>query len=138
MPVIVFTTAYEEYTIRAFEVHAIDYRLKTFDRPRFERSPENARALLAENSAREIESDQIAELIKVIRGRPKYVERLLVIRNGRIVFLEMSQIDWIRADDKYIHPIGTGKSHMIRQTPASIKSSARCRKIHPGQPPGDR
>lgn len=122
MPVIVFTTAYEEYAIQAFEVHAIDYLLKPFDRPRFERSLEHARRLLAENSSRENGSDQITELIKVIREKPKYIERLLVKRNGRIVFLNMNQIDWIRADDKYIHLTGSGKRHMIRQTLASIKA----------------
>ena len=122
MPVIIFTTAYEEYAIRAFEVHAIDYLLKPFDRPRFERSLEHARELLSESTSRDVESTQLTELIKVIKEKPKYIERLLVKRNGRIVFLHMNQIDWIKADDKYLHLIGDNKRHMIRQTLASIKS----------------
>lgn len=122
LPVIIFTTAFEEYAIRAFEVHAIDYLLKPFDRPRFERSLEHAREVLSESSSREIGSSQIAELIRVISEKPKYIERLLVKRNGRIVFLNINRIDWIRADDKYLHLIGDNKRHMIRQTLASMKS----------------
>jgi two-component system LytT family response regulator len=121
-PVIIFTTAFEEFAIRAFEVHAIDYLLKPFDRPRFERSLYHARGVLSENSAREIESSQITELIRVISEKPKFIERLLVKRRGRIVFLNMRQIDWIRADDKYLHLFGDGKRHMIRQTLASLRS----------------
>jgi|CXWL01.1.fsa_nt_gi two-component system LytT family response regulator len=122
LPVIIFTTAYEEYAIRAFEVHAVDYLLKPFDQQRFSRSLEHARHLLTESSSRIEESGQISELIRAIREKPKFLERLLVKRNGRIIFLKISQIDWIKADDKYIHLHGEGVRHMIRQTLASIKS----------------
>ncbi len=122
LPVIVFTTAYEEFAIRAFEVHAIDYLLKPFDKDRFARSLEYARNVLAETPVRQRDTEQLAELVKTIREKPQFLQRLLVKRNGRIFFVKMDDIDWVKADDKYIHLHGDKNRHMIRQTLASFKT----------------
>lgn len=120
LPVIVFTTAYEEFAVRAFEVHAVDYLLKPFDQQRFCQALEHARSLLSERRSRDQESAQIVELLRSIHDKPKYLERLLVKRNGRIVFVKIDKVDWIKADDKYIHLFGENIRHMIRQTLSSI------------------
>jgi two-component system LytT family response regulator len=122
LPVIVFTTAYEEYAIRAFEVHALDYLLKPFDQARFGQALERARGSLLERGSRSQELEQIAQLLETIQHPPKYLERLLVKQSGRIVFVKIAQVDWIKADDKYVHLHGQNSRHMIRQTLAAMKA----------------
>jgi two-component system LytT family response regulator len=122
LPAIIFTTAYEEYAIRAFEVHALDYLLKPFDQVRFAQALQRARETLAETVPKQDETDQIAALLQAIKEKPRYLERLLVKQNGRIVFVKLDQIDWIKADDKYVHLRGANHRHMIRQTLGAIKT----------------
>jgi two-component system LytT family response regulator len=122
LPVIVFTTAFEEYAIRAFEVHALDYLLKPFDQARFAQALEHARGLIGELGSRSLESEQISALLKVIAQKPRYLERILIKQNGRIIFLKVNAIDWIRADDKYVHLHGKDSRHMIRQTLGAMKA----------------
>lgn len=122
LPTLVFTTAYEEYAIRAFEVHALDYLLKPFDEQRFSKALDHARISFSEIGVKHQESEQIAELLKAISQKPQYLERLLIKKKGRIVFLKISDIDWINADDKYLHLHSENIRHMIRQTLSGIKT----------------
>ena len=128
LPTVVFTTAFEEFAIQAFEVHAIDYLLKPFDQPRFFQSLEHARRRLAEPRNRKPESEQITELLRAISNPPKYIDRLLVKKDGRIIFLKTENINWIKADDKYVHLHVESSRHMIRQTLTSLK-----RQLDPAQ-----
>lgn len=118
LPFIIFTTAYEEYAIKAFEYHALDYLLKPFDQKRFASALEHAkRSIRSGDSA----SSQIMELISSIK-KPKYLERLLIKHNGRIVFVNIKDVDWIKADDKYLQIRHGGTKHMIRQALHALKS----------------
>lgn len=122
IPAIIFTTAYEEYALRAFEFHALDYLLKPFDEFRFRRAVEHAIKRLNNGQAQGEEKLQITELLKSITEKPVYLERLLIKQNGRIVFLKISDIDWIKADDKYLN-LHFGKSScLVRQTLSALKS----------------
>jgi len=122
LPVIIFTTAYEEYAIRAFEVHALDYLLKPFDQPRFANALAHAREVLGEAGAKEQETSQIAELLESFRAKPRFLGRFLIRKGGRIVFLKTDEVEWIEADDKYLHLYHGRSRHTIRQTLASIRS----------------
>lgn len=122
LPLIIFTTAYEEYAIRAFEFHALDYLLKPFDPPRFKRALDYARDRLREPQQVENESAQIAELLKSLAEKPRHLERLLIKMNGRIVFLQTKEIDWIRSDDKYVHLNFGKQSHLVRQSLSALKA----------------
>lgn len=122
LPAIIFTTAYEEYAIRAFEFHALDYLLKPFDRKRFEKALEYAKSRLASAAEETTETLQINELLKAVDRRQPFLERFLIKLNGRIVFVKTDEIDWIKADDKYVL-IYTGKtSHLVRQTLSMMKT----------------
>lgn len=121
IPVTIFTTAYEEFALRAFEVHALDYLLKPFDEERFRQALKHAVGTMREPISKGQESDQIAELLKSLREKKAFLERFLVKKNGRIVFLKVSDISWIKADDKYIHLHAEKDRHMIRQTLSSIR-----------------
>ncbi len=122
LPFIIFTTAYEEYAIRAFEFHALDYLLKPFDQTRFAVALEHAKKTLRGDKAEWQQSLRIRELLEAIGAKTRFLERLLIKQNGRIVFLKMSEVDWIKADDKYIHLHSGNSRHLIRQTLHSLKS----------------
>lgn len=121
MPHIILTTAYEEYAIRAFEFHALDYLLKPFDQARSSSALDHAEITLQDSESDPHLSAQIDALMNAIEQIPRSPERLLAKRNGRIVFVKFKDVDWTKADGKYLH-LQCGKSnHMIRQTLQAIK-----------------
>lgn len=122
LPVVIFTTAYEEYAIRAFEFHALDYLLKPFNQARFYLALEHAKGLFVEESFKRQEDLQLMELLKAIGQKTKYLERILVKQDGRIIFLKVDNIDWISSDDKYIHLNCKKANFIIRQTLTGVKS----------------
>ena len=115
LPDIIFTTAYESYAIRAFELHALDYLLKPFDQERFRDAIKHAKERL--HSRQQAEGRlQIGALLERINSRNAYLDRLIIRADGRITFLNTREIDWVEADDKYVH-LHTGKgARMVRQT----------------------
>jgi two-component system LytT family response regulator len=132
LPEIIFTTAYEQYAVRAFELHALDYLLKPFDQARFEDAIKHAK----ERLRAERDEDgrlQIEALIESFKNRPQYVDRLVIKAGGRINFLSTNEINWIEADDKYVH-LHTSKTHpMLRQTLNAMEAQLdpkKFRRIH--------
>jgi two-component system, LytTR family, response regulator len=121
LPQIIFTTAYEQYAIRAFELHALDYLLKPFDQMRFEDTIKHAKEWLHH---RDLEDGrlQIGALLENVNRQAKYLERLVIKAEGRITFLKTQEIDWIAADDKYVH-LHVGKAvRMVRQTLTAMEA----------------
>lgn len=122
LPAIVFTTAYEEYAIRAFEFHALDYLLKPFDEARFAAALAHAKQMIRSRGALPEQSLRIADLLSAIGQKPPYLERLLVKQHGRIVFVKLADVAWIKADDKYIHLQCADRRYMVRQTLHAMRS----------------
>ena len=121
LPEIVFTTAYEHYAIRAFELHALDYLLKPFDQTRFRDAMKHAKERLNQRQ-HEDERLQIGALLESLKNQTQYLDRLIIKADGRITFLSTREIDWIEADDKYVH-LHTGKTaRMVRQTLTGMES----------------
>ena len=121
LPEIVFTTAYEQYAIRAFELHALDYLLKPFDRARFKDALRHAKERLP---YRQLDDGrvQIGALLENVKRRSQYLDRLIIKAGGRIRFVKTDEISWIEADDKYVH-LHTGKSaQMVRQTLGAMET----------------
>jgi two-component system LytT family response regulator len=125
LPEIVFTTAYEQYAVRAFELHALDYLLKPFDQVRFRDALKHTREHL--NRRRQEDGRlQINALLDSVKAQSKYFERFIVKANGRISFLNAREINWIEADDKYVHFHTAKGSRMVRQTLSAMESQ-----LHP-------
>ena len=96
LPVIIFVTAYDQYALRAFDFHALDYLLKPFDRERFQRALGRARTQLQGERSGDIDRRLLA-LLKEIKTEPKALERLVIKSAGRVFFLKVDEIDWIEA-----------------------------------------
>jgi len=120
MPAVVFVTAYDAYAIRAFDVHAVDYLLKPFDRERFLQALDHARSQLL-GVPRNLGAQLRALLHEHLGGR-KHLERLVVRSGGRIFFLDVATVDWIEAADNYAELHVGKQSHLVRHTLASLEA----------------
>ncbi len=120
MPVVIFTSAYDQYAIRAFEAHALDYLLKPFDQERLHQALERARLELLNSENREV-THRIMELLSHIKsgaaGAPQESQNRLVIKaKGRVIFLDMDDIDWVEAAANYVR-LNVGKeAYLLRET----------------------
>jgi len=121
LPSIVFVTAYDKYALRAFEVNAIDYLLKPFDKERFHKAFNRARAAALE-TGRDSISHRLQSLLSAISHPPHYLERLVVKTSGRIFFLPTSEIDWIESADNYVSVHVGRHSHLIRETLTALEA----------------
>jgi two-component system, LytTR family, response regulator len=104
-PTIIFVTAFDEYALRAFEAGALDYLLKPFDDARFARALRRAKERLA----------HYAPL------RPQPAQRLVVRSPGRLLFVDVADIDWIEAASYYACLHVGGSTHIIRRTLAELE-----------------
>jgi two-component system LytT family response regulator len=119
MPVVIFTSAYDQYAIRAFEAHALDYLLKPFDQSRLHQAVERARLELRKSRDREI-THRILDLLSQVKSEkqavPEFDTRLVIKTKGRIVFLNVDEIDWVEAAANYVR-LNVGKeSYLFRET----------------------
>jgi two-component system, LytTR family, response regulator len=121
IPQIIFVTAYEQYAIHAFEIHALDYLLKPFDRERFEKTLVRVRERF-DDQKKDENQQQISALIENVRQKPEFLDRLFIKADGRIIFLKTDEIDWIEAADKYVHLHTAKKSHLVRQTLSAMEA----------------
>ena len=121
LPHVIFVTAYDQYAVRAFEVHALDYLLKPFDQERFDVSWRRAKEQIIRE--RNGGTDQrILALLEELKAGNKYLERLVIKAAGRIYFLETSEIDWIEAEGNYVSVHSAKKTHLLRETISSLEA----------------
>lgn len=121
LPIVVFVTAYDQYALQAFEVHALDYLLKPFNRDRVRRAVDRARQQVTHRRMGSID-ERLASLIADLKQEKKYLERLVVRSVGRVFFLKADEIDWIEAAGNYVKLHSGRESHMIRETMNGIEA----------------
>ena len=121
VPVIIFVTAYDQYALKAFEVCALDYLLKPFDRDRFTRALTRARAELDRRKAGQV-NEQVLKLISELQKSKTYVEKLIVRAGGRVFFLRIDEIDWIEAAGNYVRLHAGKEEHLYRETMTNLES----------------
>jgi two-component system LytT family response regulator len=133
MPAVVFVTAYDEYALRAFEVHALDYLLKPFSAERFRSALSHARASLAQRRANVL-GRHLLDLLPGARP-PAVRERLLVKSSGRIHFVRTEEIEWCEAAGNYVRLHVGAEAHLMRETMGHLESNLdpqRFVRIHRG------
>jgi two-component system LytT family response regulator len=151
-PLVVFVTAYDEYALRAFDVHAVDYLLKPFERDRFRAAfsrlrerlaarrssgaapspdapvtPDGAgRALAALLEEVRAERRAIGELVERVQGAPgvtpQYADRVPVRTDGRITFVRLADVDWIEASGNYVRLHTARGEHVVRDSLAALET----------------
>jgi two-component system, LytTR family, response regulator len=120
MPFVVFVTAYDRYALRAFDVHALDYLLKPFDRERFKQALARARQQLDRNGNGEMER-RLAAIVSDLKPAKAKTDRFVVKSGGRIFFVRTGEIDWIEAAGNYVKLHVGNDSHLIRETMNAVE-----------------
>ncbi len=121
LPAVVFVTAYDEHAVRAFEVNALDYLLKPFDRERLGLALERAREALARRDGAGLD-EQLRSMLQELRGEQPYLDRFVVRSVGRIVFVRAADVDWIEAAGNYVRLRIGKESHLLRETMSSLET----------------
>ena len=121
MPAVIFITAYDQYAVRAFEVYALDYLLKPFDRERFERALDRAKAQVLGERNGDV-SLRILAALDEIKTRHVYLERLVIKTNGHVFFLKTDEIDWIEAEGNYVRLHTSKESYLLRDTISALEA----------------
>ncbi|HEX4275448.1 MAG TPA: LytTR family DNA-binding domain-containing protein [Bryobacteraceae bacterium] len=131
-PLIIFTSAFDEYALRAFEVHAFDYLMKPFDRRRFRESLNRAKSQLTRDRS-DSPGDRLLALFEHFANGRRAPDRIAIRNNGRVVFVKIDEVDWIEASDNYVC-LHCGKdTHVLRETMGQLESRldpARFLRVH--------
>jgi two-component system LytT family response regulator len=108
-PLLVFVTAFDEHAIRAFELSAVDYLLKPYDKDRLLTTLARIRTRTLDRVAR-------TNAVAAARAQAGPCERLLVPENGQLSLIDSVSIEWLEADDNYVHVHTAQRSYLLRRT----------------------
>jgi two-component system LytT family response regulator len=128
---VIFTTAYDSYALRAFDVHAVDYLLKPFSEERFAEALAHARSRL--QGGGEAKTPDIGALVADARPRQGPVERVLIRNGAQVHVIPVDRIDYVEAQDDYVCYVADGKSYLKDQTMGTAEGQldpARFVRIH--------
>ncbi len=132
LPVIIFVTAYDEYALKAFEFHALDYLLKPFDRDRFNRSFE----LAVKQVSAETQNDyqrKLSQLIENLKSPNEYLEWVSVKKDDAISLFKIDEIRWIEAQGNYVLLNFSDTKHLLREKMDALEAkldTAKFIRIH--------
>jgi two-component system, LytTR family, response regulator len=125
-PAVIFVTAYDQYAMRAFDAHAVDYLLKPFSAERFERALARAKSRLGEGRLP-------AGLAQEARSPAERLQRIVVKDGARVHIIPLDKLDYVEAQDDYVALHSAGKSYLKQQPIASLEAaldSSRFVRIH--------
>lgn len=114
---IVFVTAYDEYALRAFDIHAVDYLLKPFSADRFETALQRVKQRLGGKLP------PPADLSSSARPPAQYAERIVVRDGTRVHIIPVAKLDYAEAQDDYVGLCSEGKTHLKQQTISSLETA---------------
>ena len=119
MPIVIFVTAYDRYTLRAFEVHALDYLLKPFEEGRLTAALERAKREL--EFRRTYQRSKLTGLLESVADR-RGLRRFPIKSGGRTVFLQLDEIDYLEAAGNYVRLHIGPNEYLTRDTMSSFES----------------
>jgi two-component system, LytTR family, response regulator len=125
---VIFVTAYDQYALRAFEVHAVDYLLKPFSAERFQEAMQRARERMRAKAAVPLDA-----IVREARPRTGPAERILIRDGANVHVLPADAIDYVEAQDDYVAFKSAGKQYLKDQTLAAVEAMldpARFVRIH--------
>jgi two-component system response regulator LytT len=118
LPKIVFATAFDQYAVKAFEVNAVDYLLKPFDKKRVAQSVQRARAKLETASA---SSDKLETLVRMLESQKPQASKILLKAGGRLFLVNQKDICFASIEDGVITVVASG--------PSSMEGQSNCRTL---------
>ena len=121
-PLVIFTTAFDEYAIRAFEVEALDYLLKPFTVERFQCAVD--RAIRSRSTGAAV--DKMTRLLHDMRSSIPHIPRILVRNEGKMFFLNAADIEWVEAEEKYVLLHTRTQHHLIRKSISALEIELPC------------
>jgi len=115
LPVVIFVTAYDAHAVKAFEVHALDYLLKPFERDRFRVAMERAREQCAPRGGGAA-TRRLVELLESLAVKTGALDRVAVKANGVIKLVRLKDVDFIEATGRYVTLHAGKEHHLVRET----------------------
>jgi two-component system LytT family response regulator len=122
VPAVIFVTAYDQFALRAFEAHALDYLLKPFDDERFGAALQRARERIRQQQGGDLDR-RLQALLENVRGDQGYLRRLVVPSGHRNIFVRTEHIDWIEAERNYVRLHVGGRAFLLRENLTHIASA---------------
>ncbi|HEX7243775.1 MAG TPA: response regulator, partial [Longimicrobiaceae bacterium] len=119
MPAVVFVTAYDQYAVRAFEVHAVDYLLKPFAPERLASALDRVRAQRSRDGGEE--SRRVTEAVEMLLARERDTRRLAIRVGERTYLRRVEDVEWVEADAKFVRIHVGGTSYSMRETMKSME-----------------
>ena len=132
MPVVIFVTAFDHYALQAFEVCALDYLLKPFDRDRFARALDRARTEYGRRSDGNL-SARLRSLLDQWKDHKPWLDRLVIRSGGRVLFLRVEELDFVEAAGNYLRLHAGREEYLYRETLARLEATldpAKFARIH--------
>lgn len=120
IPLIIFVTAYDQHALRAFDVHAVDYLTKPFDRERFAAAIEQAKVFM--KGATEPDTARIISMLQELKSGSRYLERFAIKNGETVFFVRAEDVDAIEAQGNYVRLNLAGSSHLLRDTLNNVES----------------
>ena len=121
MPATVFVTAYEQFAVRAFEANAVDYLVKPFGRARFLETLQRVKARLATVQGADAGTTaRILQALDTLKQRDDWLTRIPVRADDRVVFVDVADVIWIRADRNSVQVHVAGHVHVLRETMGAL------------------
>jgi len=113
-PFFIFVTAYDDFALRAFRVHALDYLLKPVKAKLLQSALDHARQMLARNVKKE-NDPRVTALLHDFSAAKRYVERLVIKSTGNVMILKVDEVDWFEAYGDYVRIHRHGKKELLRE-----------------------
>ena len=128
VPVVVFVTAYDQFAVRAFEVHAVDYLLKPFDRERLQMALRHAVTRLQPRPTAAWPA-QLTALLEDLKSVSKPTDRIAIKADGRVLFVRFADIDYIEAADNYVKVHAGSDTPLLRETMSAFETRLPARQF---------
>jgi len=120
MPEVIFTTAFDQYAIKAFELSATDYLMKPFSRQRFKEAVDKVFVRVKQNS---LKTKNIAVLTDRLKDDTEIIERMFIKTGNKIDMVDVNDIVQIVAQDDYVEVVTDGKKYLKKETMAYLEKA---------------